>query len=74
MESTEESNNHCFLVGGHQATGHTFCELFLPDEYPSAYNIKVPYIMSFSLFMICAGLTLPRTSGELLLMFRDVKL
>lgn len=28
-------------------------------------DLKIPYIMCFSLFMICAGLTLPRTSGEL---------
>jgi phosphatidylinositol 4-phosphatase len=27
------------------------------------YRPKVPYILSFSLFMILAGLTLPRTSG-----------
>jgi phosphatidylinositol 4-phosphatase len=26
-------------------------------------NCQVPYVTSFSLFMICAGLTLPRTSG-----------
>ena len=26
-------------------------------------NCQVPYVTSFSLFMICAGMTLPRTSG-----------
>lgn len=30
-------------------------------------QFKAPYIVSFSMFMICAGLTLPRTSGELLM-------
>lgn len=34
-------------------------------NYCPLISAKVPYIMSFSLFMICAGLTLPRTSGEL---------
>lgn len=35
------------------------CGLLLTAHYP----LQPPYILFFSLFMICAGLTLPRTSG-----------
>ncbi|KAI0828341.1 SacI homology domain-containing protein [Trametes gibbosa] len=38
------------------------------DSRP-AHHPRAPYILSFSLFMICAGLTLPRTSGTLLLLY-----
>jgi phosphatidylinositol 4-phosphatase len=33
----------------------------VPDH--GSLSLQVPYILSFSLFMILAGLTLPRSSG-----------
>jgi hypothetical protein len=41
-----------------------FLSLPTCQEYVAYGAVQIPAAASFSLFMICAGLTLPRTSGK----------
>ncbi len=39
------------------------CDYFQDVPHYGCWSRQVPYILSFSMFMILAGLTLPRSSG-----------